>query len=68
MLSIPVTRPADIYTAGVVQNLMNCRNIMPGRKAVILGSGDIGLIVARRLKLEGAEVLGWWRSCPSLEA
>ena len=58
MLSIPGSRPAGIYTAGVVQNLVNCRNIMPGRRAVILGSGDIGLIVARRLKLEGAEVLG----------
>ena len=57
-LSIPGPRPAGIYTAGVVQNLVNCRNIMPGKKAVILGSGDIGLIMARRLTLEGAEVLG----------
>lgn len=57
-LSIPGTRPAGIFTAGVAQNLVNCRNIMPGRKVVILGSGDIGLIMARRLTLEGAEVLG----------
>ena len=58
MLSIPGPRPAGIFTAGVVQNLVNCRNIMPGKKAVILGSGDIGLIMARRLTLEGAQVLG----------
>lgn len=58
MLSIPGPRPAGIYTAGVVQNLVNCRNILPGRRVVILGSGDIGLIVARRLTLEGARVLG----------
>ena len=57
-LSIPGPRPAGIYTAGVVQNLVNCRNIMPGKRAVILGSGDIGLIMARRLTLEGAQVLG----------
>ena len=58
MLSIPGPRPAGIYTAGVVQDLVNRRNILPGRRAVILGSGDIGLIVARRLTLEGSEVLG----------
>lgn len=58
MLSIPGTRPSGVYTAGVVQNLVNCRNIMPGQRVVILGSGDIGLIVARRLKLEGVQVLG----------
>lgn len=57
-LSIPGPRPAGIFTAGVAQNLVNCRNIMPGRRIVILGSGDIGLIMARRLTLEGAEVLG----------
>lgn len=57
-LSIPGARPAGIYTAGVVQKCINCKNIMPGRKVVILGSGDIGLIAARRLTLEGAQVLG----------
>ena len=57
-LSIPGPRPAGIYTAGVVQNLVNCKNILPGRRVVILGSGDIGLIMARRLTLEGAQVLG----------
>ncbi|MBQ9014560.1 MAG: FAD-dependent oxidoreductase [Firmicutes bacterium] len=57
MLSIPGTRPAGIFTAGVAQNLINRKNIMVGRRVVILGSGDIGLIMARRLSLEGAQVL-----------
>ena len=51
------TRPAGVYTAGAVQNYMNVRNLAVGRKVVILGSGDIGLIMARRLMLEGAEVV-----------
>lgn len=55
-ISIPGTRPAGVFTAGVVQNFVNIRNIMPGRRVVILGSGDIGMIMARRLTLEGAEV------------
>ena len=55
-IRIPGTRPAGVYTAGVVQEYMNLRDIMPGRKVVILGSGDVGLIMARRLALEGAEV------------
>ena len=57
MLSIPGTRPAGIYTAGVAQNLINRQNVMVGRRVVILGSGDIGLIMARRLTLEGARVI-----------
>lgn len=57
-LSIPGTRPAGIFTAGTAQNLINLQNVMIGRRIVILGSGDIGLIMARRLTLEGAEVLG----------
>lgn len=56
-IAIPGTRPAGIFTAGVVQNLMNCRNIRVGKRVVILGSGDIGLIIARRLIYEGANVL-----------
>lgn len=56
MISIPGSRPAGVFTAGVVQNFVNVRNIMPGRRVVILGSGDIGMIMARRLTLEGAEV------------
>lgn len=55
---IPGTRPAGIYTAGVAQSLINLYNIMPGKKVVILGSGDVGLIMARRFTLEGAEVKG----------
>jgi len=55
-LSIPGHRPAGIYTAGTVQNLVNLENIMPGKHVVILGSGDIGLIMARRMTLEGAKV------------
>lgn len=54
---IPGTRPAGVFTAGVVQNFVNIRNVMIGKRIVILGSGDIGLIMARRLTLEGAKVL-----------
>lgn len=56
-ISIPGTRPAGIYTAGVAQTYVNLKNIMVGKKVVILGSGDIGLIMARRMSLEGAQVL-----------
>ncbi|WP_010299236.1 NAD(P)/FAD-dependent oxidoreductase [Clostridium senegalense] len=56
-ISIPGTRPAGVFTAGVAQSYMNLKNIMVGKKVVILGSGDIGLIMARRLTLEGANVL-----------
>ena len=55
-LSIPGDRPAGVFTAGVAQSYMNLRNTMVGRRAVILGSGDIGMIMARRLTLEGAKV------------
>lgn len=55
-ISIPGTRPAGIYTAGVAQSYINLANTMPGKNVVILGSGDIGLIMARRLTLEGAQV------------
>lgn len=57
-LSIPGTRPAGIYTAGVAQAYVNLRNIMPGKEVIILGSGDIGMIMARRMTLEGAHVQG----------
>ncbi|MBC2399108.1 NAD(P)/FAD-dependent oxidoreductase [Clostridium tetanomorphum] len=56
-ISIPGTRPAGVFTAGVAQSYMNLKNIMVGKKVVVLGSGDIGLIMARRMTLEGAEVL-----------
>ena len=55
-LSIPGTRPAGVYSAGTAQKLVNIKGYMPGRKIVILGSGDIGLIMARRMTLEGAHV------------
>lgn len=55
-LSIPGTRPAGVYSAGTAQKLMNCEGYRVGKKVVILGSGDIGLIMARRLTLEGAKV------------
>ena len=55
-LNIPGFRPAGIYTAGTAQRLVNMEGYLPGRKCVILGSGDIGLIMARRMTLEGAEV------------
>jgi len=55
-ICIPGSRPAGVYTAGCAQNLINIRNCMVGRDVVILGSGDIGLIMARRLTLEGARV------------
>ena len=55
-LNIPGSRPAGIYTAGTAQRLINMEGWLPGRKCVILGSGNIGLIMARRMTLEGAEV------------
>ena len=55
-LNIPGYRPAGIYTAGAAQRLVNMEGFLPGREVVILGSGDIGLIMARRMTLEGARV------------
>lgn len=55
-LNIPGYRPAGIYSAGTAQRLVNMEGVLPGREVVILGSGDIGLIMARRMTLEGAEV------------
>ncbi|MBQ8370922.1 MAG: FAD-dependent oxidoreductase [Clostridia bacterium] len=55
-LNIPGSRPAGIYTAGCAQRYVNIEGFMPGHKVVILGSGDIGLIMARRMTLEGAKV------------
>jgi len=57
-LGIPGTRPAGVFTAGLAQRLINIDGYIPGRRAVILGSGDIGLIMARRLTWVGVEVLG----------
>ncbi len=55
-LNIPGTRPAGVYTAGCAQRLVNMEGMMPGKHVVILGSGDIGLIMARRMVWEGAKV------------
>lgn len=55
-LNIPGYRPAGIYSAGTAQRLVNMEGYMPGKRVVILGSGDIGLIMARRMTLEGAKV------------
>jgi len=55
-ISVPGSRPAGLYTAGSAQRLINRQNIMVGKEVVILGSGDIGMIMARRMTLEGAKV------------
>jgi NADPH-dependent 2,4-dienoyl-CoA reductase/sulfur reductase-like enzyme len=57
-IGIPGTRPAGVLTAGTAQRLVNIEGYLPGKEVVILGSGDIGLIMARRLTLEGAQVKG----------
>lgn len=64
MLEIPGSRPAGIFTAGSAQNLVNLRNLHIGKNMVILGSGDIGLIMARRLTLEGMNVIGVYEKMP----
>jgi len=56
-LAIPGTRPAGVYTAGTAQRLVNMDGYMPGSRFVILGSGDIGMIMARRLTIEGGQVM-----------
>ncbi|MDO5138840.1 MAG: FAD-dependent oxidoreductase, partial [Oscillospiraceae bacterium] len=56
-ISIPGTRPSGVFSAGTAQRYMNIDGFMVGKRVVILGSGDIGLIMARRLTLEGAKVL-----------
>ena len=62
---IPGTRPAGIYTAGTAQRLINIDGFMPGKNIVILGSGDVGLIMARRFTLEGANVSGVYEIMPN---
>lgn len=59
------TRPAGVFTAGTAQHFTNRLGVMPTKKCVILGSGDIGLIMARRLTLEGAQVLGVYEINPT---
>lgn len=63
-LNIPGTRPAGVFTAGAAQRFINIEGYMVGKKVAILGSGDIGLIMARRMTLEGAEVKGVFELMP----
>ncbi len=56
-LQIPGSRPAGVYSAGTAQKYVNIMGVLPGKRVVIVGSGDIGLIMARRMTLEGAKVL-----------
>lgn len=63
-LAIPGERPAGVYTAGVAQAYMNLYNRMPAREVIVLGSGDIGMIMARRLTLEGAHVQAVYEVLP----
>ena len=58
MLTTPGTRPSGIFTAGLAQEMVNIHGLLPGKNVVIIGSGDIGLIMARRMTLEGAKVHG----------
>ena len=64
-VSIHGTRPAGVYTAGTAQHFVNLLGLLPTKKCVILGSGDIGLIMARRLTLEGATVEGVYEAKPT---
>lgn len=63
-IRIPGTRPAGVFTAGLAQRYVNLENFKPGSRGVILGSGDIGLIMARRLTLEGIKVVGVYELMP----
>lgn len=63
-IKIPGSRPAGVYTAGLAQRYINIENLKPGSRAVILGSGDIGLIMARRCRLEGISVEGVYELMP----
>jgi NADPH-dependent 2,4-dienoyl-CoA reductase/sulfur reductase-like enzyme len=63
-IRIPGDRPAGVFTAGLAQRLVNMHGVLPGRRVAILGSGDIGLIMARRLTLEGVEVVGVFELMP----
>jgi len=63
-IRIPGTRPSGILTAGLAQKFVNMKGYLPGKRIAILGSGDIGLIMARRLMLEGCEVVGVFEIMP----
>ena len=63
-IRIPGYRPAGVFTAGAAQRMVNMEGYLPGKKIVILGSGDIGLIMARRMSLEGCKVQAVLEICP----
>ena len=63
-IRIPGTRPSGVLTAGLAQKFINMRGYLPGKRIAILGSGDIGLIMARRLTLEGCEIVGVFELMP----
>jgi len=63
-INIPGTRPTGVFTAGLVQEMINMKGYIPGKEIIILGSGDIGLIMARRLTLEGCRVKGVYELMP----
>jgi NADPH-dependent 2,4-dienoyl-CoA reductase/sulfur reductase-like enzyme len=63
-INIPGDRPSGVFTAGLVQRMVNIEGYLPGEDVVVLGSGDIGLIMARRLKLEGCNVIGVYELMP----
>lgn len=64
MLNIPGDRPSGVFTAGTAQMLMDLYGYLPGKRVVVLGSGDIGLIMARRFAMEGSEVVGVYEILP----
>lgn len=66
MLTVPGTRPAGVFTAGLAQEMVNIYGVLPGKEVVIIGSGDIGLIMARRMTLEGAKVRAVFEILPRL--
>jgi pyruvate/2-oxoglutarate dehydrogenase complex dihydrolipoamide dehydrogenase (E3) component len=66
MLTVPGTRPAGIFTAGLAQEMVNIYGLLPGKEVIIVGSGDIGLIMARRMTLEGARVKAVFEILPHL--
>jgi thioredoxin reductase len=66
MLTVPGTRPAGIFTAGLAQEMVNIYGVLPGREVIIVGSGDIGLIMARRVTLEGSRVHAVFEILPHL--
>jgi NADPH-dependent 2,4-dienoyl-CoA reductase/sulfur reductase-like enzyme len=63
-IRIPGTRPSGVFTAGLAQKFINMKGYLPGKRIAILGSGDIGLIMARRLTLEGCEIVGVFELMP----